>query len=197
MTTRNYLLILIILTSSKAFAQTGGLSESTKTEIKNFEQKHFQGLTRNYKQLIDNHSDIDILYIYSFDLHDSLKKKELFKDKTFLSYLKVISGHKKLFLRGQSFAISNSDKRIIIGGQDDQVFKFPNSDYLNKSYEQIVKAKSTYDNLTFFHISGSNSMLYFGLTDTDIYVFDISKNVTYNLIEFIDNEWDNLLIERP
>lgn len=197
MTTRSYLLLLIILTSSKAFAQTGGLSESIKTETKNFEQKHFQVLTDNYKKLIDNQSDIDILYIYSFDLHDNLKKKELFKDKTFLSYLKVIRGHKKSFLRGQSFAISNSDKRIIIGGQDDQVFKFPKSDYLNKSYEQIVKAKSTYDNITFFHISGSNGMVYFGLTDMNIYVFDISKNVTYDLIDFIDNDWDNLLIERP
>ena len=51
--------------------------------------------------------------------------------------------------------------------------------------------------MTFFHISGSNGMVYFGLTDTDIYVFDISRNETYNLIDFIDNGWDNLLIERP
>ena len=196
MTTRSQLLILIILTSSKVLAQTGGLSETTRTEVKNFEQKHFKGLTQKYAQIIDDRSDIDILYIYSFQLNDSLKKRKFFKDKSFLSYLKVIRGQNKSFLRGQSFALNKSDGRIIIGGQDNKVFKSPNSVYLNKSYEQIIKAKATNDNMTFFHISGSSGMVYFGLTDLDIYVFDISKNVTYNLIDFIDHNWDELLIER-
>lgn len=196
MTTRSQLLVLIILTSSKVFAQTGGLSESTSTEIKNFEQKHFKGLTQKYKNIIEDRSHIDILYIYGFELYDSLKKRTFFKDKTFLSHLKVIKGKKKSFLRGQSFALNKTDRRIIVGGQDNQVFKSSNSVYLNKSYEQIIKAKAANDNMIFFHISGSNGMVYFGLTDADIYVFDISKNVTYKLIDFVDHNWDELLLER-
>lgn len=196
MTTRSQLLVLIILTSSRVFAQTGGLSETTRKEIKNFEQKHFKGLTQKYKNLIEDRSDIDILYIYGFELYDSLKKRAFFKDKSFLSYLKVIKGQKKSFLRGQSFALNKSDRKIIIGGQDNQVFNSPNSVYLNKSYEQIIKAKAANDNMTFFHLSDSNGMVYFGLTDGDIYVFNISKNVTYNLIDFVDHNWDELLVER-
>jgi hypothetical protein len=195
MTTRSQLLVLIILTSSRVFAQTDGLSETTRTEISNFEQKHFKVLTQKYKNIIEDRSDIDILYIYGFELPDSLKKRAFFKNKTFLSYLKVIKGQKKSFLRGQSFALNKSDRRIIIGGQDNQVVKSPNFVYLNKSYEQIINAKAANDNMIFFHISGSNGMVYFGLTDSDIYVYDISKNVTYNLIDFVDHNWDELLIK--
>lgn len=197
MTTSSYIFTLIMLTSTTLFGQTQKLCVTTRTEIKNFELKHFQSLTKKYKKLINSGTDINILYIYSLDLNDSLKIKKYFKDETFVSYLKVIKSNKKRYLYGQSFALRTSDKRIILGGQDDQVFEFPNSDYLNKSYEQIARAISTYNQIALFHISGSNSMIYFGLTDDDIYVFDISKNVTYILIDFVDNNWDDLLFGRP
>ena len=197
MTIERHLLILIMLISPRICAQTNGLSEATKTEINNFEQRHLRSLANKYEKLIGNESDFSILYIYSLDLHDSVRKKEFFKEKTFLSYLKGIKGQEsnKSFLRGQSFAINNGDKKIIISGQDNQVFKFPTSGYLNKRYEQIVKAKSTNSDMTFFHISGSNGMVYFGITDSDIYVFDIQKNVTSNLIDFVDNSWGDYLVK--
>lgn len=190
------LTILMLGATSQIFCQTLLLNANTKTEIEVFEQRYFSKLKKRYSKYITNKSDYEILYIFGFrlpHLGDTLDMKDFFKDGIFINRLQVIKGRKskRNFLRGQSLAIN--DNSIILSGESWMVYEFPKAEWLNKNYVQIVEAYSRDKKTIFFHISGTNGSIYFYLADNSVYVIDINRNMTYDLVDFIDNHFDELL----
>jgi hypothetical protein len=192
--------LLIINVPSISFSQIELLKQETISEIEKFTIKLNRSLKKDYRKLTkDNNSKLEILNIYSLNLASSIKKVDYFKNLDFLKYLEpVVSKKRKLcslgkYIRGQALLIDQNGQ-IKASAEDYKVFKYPEGEYLSNSYRELLKAKEEHKIRLFFHLSGTNGLMYFGLSEVDTFVIDIYKNKTYLLQDFIQNNWDDLLL---